>query len=112
MKPITVTDATFEQHVIKSDKLTVVDFWAEWCGPCRMIAPVLDELAKEYNDKVKFTKLNVDENPQTAMEFAIRSIPTLLVFQNGNVVDTIIGAIPKAQIKARLDRQLTVNVES
>ena len=97
----TVTDADFEQEVEKNDKLTVVDFWATWCGPCRMIAPVLDQLAAEYKDKVKGTKLDVDPNIKTATRFNVRSIPMLLFFKDGKVVDQIVGAVPRQAIEAK-----------
>jgi thioredoxin 1 len=96
-----VTDADFEAEVEKNDKLTVVDFWATWCGPCRMIAPVLDQLAVEYKDKVKVTKLDVDANIKTATRFNVRSIPMLLFFKDGKVVDQIVGAVPRQTIEAK-----------
>ncbi|HEY5614565.1 MAG TPA: thioredoxin [Bacteroidota bacterium] len=102
MKPITITDDTFKKEVAESNTLTVVDFWAEWCGPCRMIAPILDELAGEYAGDVKFTKLNVDDNPETAMAFSVRSIPTLLVFRNGKPVQRIVGYMPKDELQRRI----------
>ena len=106
-KPRTVTDATFEQEVLKTRGVPVLlDCWAEWCGPCRMIAPVLDELAAESNGRYTITKLNVDENPRTAAQFNIMSIPTLLIFKNGKLVDQIIGAQPKQAIAARLAAQI------
>jgi thioredoxin 1 len=92
--------------VLQSDKPVLVDFWAEWCGPCRMIAPVIDELAAEYEGKAKIAKLNVDENQQVSMRYGIRSIPTLLIFKNGQVVDQIIGAVPKGVIENKLKLQL------
>lgn len=102
MKPIHITDDTFKQEVIENNTLTVVDFWAEWCGPCRMIAPILDELSSEFAGQVKFTKLNVDENPATAMAFSVRSIPTLIVFRGGRPVNRIIGYMPKDELKQRI----------
>ena len=93
-----VTDATFEAEVLKSSKPVIVDYWAEWCGPCRMIAPVLEEIAKEYADKIDVVKLNVDENPAVAQRYQILAIPTLNVFQNGEVVKQIKGAKPKAAL--------------
>ena len=98
---IAVTDNDFEQQVEQQDGLTVVDFWAEWCGPCRMIAPVLDQLAAEYQGKVKVTKLDVDANIKTATRFNVRSIPTLLFFKDGKLVDQVVGALPKAQLDAK-----------
>lgn len=99
-----VTDETFEQEVEQHQGLTVVDFWATWCGPCRMIAPILDQLAIEYEGKVKVTKLDVDSNIKTASRFNVRSIPMLLFFKDGKVVDQIIGAVPKMQIESKLQQ--------
>ncbi len=104
-KPVHLTDANFDEALAKYPIL-VVDFWAEWCMPCRMIAPVIEELAREYAGKVVFGKLNVDENPSTAMKFGIMSIPTLIIFKNGKIVDKIIGAVPKEYLKARIDQHL------
>ncbi len=101
-QPIHLTDASFEQEVIKSNILVLIDFWAAWCGPCRMIAPVIDELANDYAGQAKICKLDVDNNQQTAMQFGIRSIPTILIFKGGEVVDTIVGAVPKEQILNKL----------
>nr|4ULX_A Chain A, LPBCA-L89K THIOREDOXIN [synthetic construct] len=106
MSVIEVTDENFEQEVLKSDKPVLVDFWAPWCGPCRMIAPIIEELAKEYEGKVKVVKVNVDENPNTAAQYGIRSIPTLLLFKNGQVVDRKVGAQPKEALKERIDKHL------
>ncbi|NNE42678.1 MAG: thioredoxin [Gemmatimonadetes bacterium] len=100
---IAVTDKSFATEVEQSDVPVVVDFWAEWCGPCKLIAPVLDELAAEYDGRVKVTKLNVDENPQKSTEFQVRSIPTLLFFKNGEKVDQFIGVASKAELKKRFD---------
>jgi len=102
-KPYEVSDANFESEVIKADKPVLVDFWAPWCGPCRMVAPIVDELSDEYDGKVKFVKLNTDDNVKTASEFGIRSIPTLLVFKGGKPVGQIIGFRPKSDLKKRLD---------
>ncbi|HEX4684227.1 MAG TPA: thioredoxin [Gemmatimonadaceae bacterium] len=99
-----VTDANFEQEVEKADGLTIVDFWATWCGPCRMVAPILDQLATEYQGKVKITKLDVDANIKTGSRFNVRSIPTMLFFKGGKVVDQIIGAVPRASIEAKLQQ--------
>jgi thioredoxin len=103
-----VTDATFTSDVVSASASApvLVDCWAPWCGPCRMIAPMLDELAAESNGRYKIAKLNVDENPQTSAQFQIRSIPTLLIFKNGKMVDQIVGAVPKQAIAARLNAQL------
>ena len=101
-----VTDADFEQVVEKSDTLTVVDFWASWCGPCRMIAPILDQLAVDYAGKVKVTKLDVDANIKTATRFQVRSIPMLLFFKDGKVVDQIVGAVPRQTIEAKLKQHV------
>ena len=107
-KPQAVSDASFAAEVIEasSAKPVLVDAWAEWCGPCRMIAPVLEQLAAESNGKYKIAKLNVDENPRTAAQFNIRSIPTLLIFKNGGLVDQIVGVQPKQSIAARLASHL------
>jgi len=100
------TDATFSEDVLKSDKPVLLDFWAEWCGPCKMIAPILDELAAEYRDRVKIAKLNIDENPQTPPKFGIRGIPTLILFKNGTVEAQKVGALSKAQLSAFLENNL------
>ena len=102
-KPREVTDATFDQEVLKSTNPVLVDFWAPWCGPCRMVAPIVEELAQEYDGKVEFVKLNTDDNPNTAMKYGIRSIPTLLVFKAGEPVGQIVGFRPKSDLKQRLD---------
>ena len=104
--PTPVTDQDFDQEVLEADTVVLVDFWAEWCGPCKMVAPVLDDLSQEYDGKIKFTKVDVDENPETAMKYGIRSIPTLLVFKGGSPVDQVVGAVPKAVLKKRLDSAL------
>ena len=103
MKPTTISDDNFENEVLKSDKPVLIDFWATWCGPCRTIAPIVEEIALEYNGKVKVGKLDVDNNQQTAIKYGVRSIPTLLVFKNGEVKETIIGAVPKGQIVQKLN---------
>lgn len=103
---IEFTDSNFSDEVESNDKPVLVDFWAEWCGPCRMVGPVVEELAGEYEGKAKVGKVNVDNNPEVSVKYGIRSIPALLIFKNGEVVDQIVGAVPKAQIKKQLDAQL------
>jgi len=100
-----ITDANFKE-VLDTDKPVLVDFWAEWCGPCKMIGPIVKELAADYDGKAIIAKVNVDENPSTSAEFGIRSIPTLLIFKNGEIVDKQIGAVPKAVLAGKLDAQL------
>ena len=101
-----ITDTNFDKEVLKSKKLVLVDFWAAWCGPCKMVAPVIDEIADEYKDAVKVVKVNTDENPSTAASYGIRSIPTLLIFNEGHIIDTIIGAIPKSTVVNRIQECL------
>ncbi|MCB0729836.1 MAG: thioredoxin [Ignavibacteriae bacterium] len=103
MKPITFTDDNFEAEVINSDIPVLIDFWAAWCGPCKMIAPIVEELASEYEGKVKVGKLDVDVNQQTAIKYGVRSIPTVLLIKNGEVKDTIIGAVPKSVFVDKLN---------
>jgi len=97
-----VTDATFADEVLGFDGTIMVDFWAEWCGPCRAVSPILDQIAAEHSDKIKIVKLNVDDNPQTAMKYQITSIPAMKVYRNGEVVKTVIGAKPKPALEADL----------
>jgi len=101
-----VTDSSFESDVLKSGEPVLVDYWAEWCGPCKMIAPILDEIAEEYAGKVRIAKLNIDENPQTPPKYGIRGIPTLMLFKNGNVEATKVGAVSKSQLTAFIDSNL------
>ena len=101
-----VSDGTFEAEVLNSDKLVLVDYWAEWCGPCKMIAPILDEVATDYGDKIKIAKVNVDENQATPAKYGIRGIPTLMLFKNGQLVDTKVGALSKSQLTLFLDSHL------
>ncbi len=103
---ITVSDDTFESDVLGSDLPVLVDFWAEWCGPCKMIAPVLEELAEEFQGKLKIAKLNIDENDATAPKFGIRSIPTLILFRNGNAEATKIGAMSKSELTAFIQQAI------
>jgi thioredoxin 1 len=106
MKPITITDNNFELEVLKSEMPVLIDFWAAWCGPCRIIAPIVEEIASDYKDKVKVGKLDVDENQETSIKYGVRSIPTLLIFKDGKLKETIIGAIPKAQIIQKLNNSI------
>jgi thioredoxin 1 len=101
-----VTDDSFEDEVLKSDQAVLVDYWAEWCGPCKMIAPILDEIAGDYSGKLKIAKLNIDENPNTPPKYGIRGIPTLMLFKNGNVEATKVGAVSKSQLTAFIDSNL------
>ena len=100
------SDATFDQDILKADKPVLLDFWAEWCGPCKMIAPVLDEIAEEYRERLTIAKINIDENPQTPPKFGIRGIPTLILFKNGIVEAQKVGAVSKSQLAAFLDSNL------
>ena len=104
--PVAVTDSDFQDVVLKSDTPVLVDFWADWCAPCKMIAPIVEELSEEYDGKIIFAKVDVDSSPLTAAEYGIRSIPTLLVFKDGSPVDQVVGAVPKAVLKQRLDSVL------
>ena len=103
---IHVTDADFEDIVVKSDVPVIVDFWAEWCGPCKMIGPIIEEMAGEFEEKAKMVKLDVDSNPQSAMNYGIRNIPTLLFFKNGEVADKQVGVVPKSVIVDKLNKLL------
>lgn len=101
---INVTDSTFESLVLNSDTPALVDFWASWCAPCRAIAPIVDEMAQEYAGKLRVVKVNVDDNPATPGKFGVRGIPTLILFKGGKVVDQLVGAVPKAQIKELIEK--------
>ena len=105
-KMVYLTDDSFEADVLKSDTPVLVDYWAEWCGPCKMIAPILDEIADEYEGRLKVAKLNIDENPATPPKFGIRGIPTLMLFKNGEVEATKVGALSKSQLTAFIDQNL------
>jgi thioredoxin 1 len=104
---IEISDGIFDQEVLKSDLPVLVDFWAPWCGPCRAIAPVIEELSTEYTDKLKFAKCNVDDNPKTPSQFGIRAIPTLIIFKAGKVSEQITGAVSKSQIAAAINKVLS-----
>lgn len=101
-----VMDSTFNEEVLNYKKPVLVDFWAPWCGPCRMVAPVVDEIANEYGESIKVVKINTDENPSTATEYGIRSIPTLMIFKDGDRVDTVIGAVPKSTLASTLNKYI------
>ncbi|MBK6835290.1 MAG: thioredoxin [Bacteroidetes bacterium] len=101
-----ITDANFEELVLKSDKPVLVDFWAEWCGPCRMVGPIVEELSKDFDGKAVVGKVNVDLNSQISANYGIRNIPTLLIFKNGEIVDKQVGAVPKATLAAKLQAQI------
>ncbi|MEI6756878.1 MAG: thioredoxin [Chlorobium sp.] len=105
-KYLVATDQNFKAEILDADKVALVDFWASWCGPCIMLGPVIEELAGDYEGKAIVSKLNVDENPNTAAQYGIRSIPSLLIFKNGQVVDQMLGAVPKNQISKKLDEHI------
>ena len=106
MSAAQVTDATFEQEVLESSVPVLVDFWAPWCGPCRMVAPVVDEIAVQYADKIKVVKVNTDENPDIASKYGIRSIPTLMIFKDKERVDMVVGAVPKSTLATTLEKYI------
>lgn len=105
---VNVSDASFEEEVLNSDVPVLIDYWAEWCGPCKMIAPVIEELAAEYGDKIKIAKLNIDENPVTPPKYGIRGIPTLMLFKGGNVEATKVGAVSKSQLAEFIDSNVNI----
>ena len=103
---IDISDDNFDSEVLKSDKPVLTDFWAEWCGPCKVLGPVIDEVAEDYSDRVKFVKLNIDNNPSNTQKFGIRGIPTLLLFKNGEKIDTSVGVLSKSELASFLDKNL------
>ncbi len=105
-KVVAVTDQNFETEVLKSNRPTLVDFWAEWCGPCRAIAPLVEELAGQYGDQVRFTKLNIDDNPSIPTKFGVKGIPTLIMFKDGQIVDQVVGAVPRNHLESVIKKVL------
>ena len=105
--PIAVTDTSFADDVLKSELPVMVDFWAEWCGPCKMIAPIVEDLAEDYSGKMVFAKVDVDSNPETAMKYGVRGIPTLLLFSGGSPVDQVVGAVAKGELVKRIEKVLS-----
>ena len=103
---IDISDDNFDSEVLKSDKPVLIDFWAEWCGPCKVLGPVIEEVAEDYSDRVKFVKLNIDNNPSNTKKFGIRGIPTLLLFKNGEKIDTSVGVLSKSELASFLDKNL------
>jgi thioredoxin 1 len=101
-KPVHITDSSFDAEVLKSDLPVLTDFWAEWCGPCKMIAPILEEIAEEYAGRIKITKMDVDQNNRMAMQFGVQSIPTLVLFKNGQAVEQLVGAMPRERLLSRI----------
>ena len=108
--PKDISDDMFDAEVLKSDIPVLVDFWADWCAPCKMVAPIIEDLSNEYDGRIKFIKLDVDSNPKTSQTYGIRGIPTMLIFNGGSPVDQVVGAVPKTTIKQRLDKTLTDSV--
>jgi len=106
MSPIHLTDTNFKKEVLESDLPALVDFWAPWCGPCRMITPIIDELAKEYRNKLRVCKINVDENPRIATQYAVMSIPALIFFKNGKVIEQVVRVLNKAELKRKIEENL------
>lgn len=103
---INVSDSNFDSVILKSDMPALVDFWASWCAPCKAIAPIVDEMAAQYNGKIRVAKMNVDDNPATPGKYGVRGIPTLILFKDGKIVDQLVGAVPKSQIKELIDKAL------
>ncbi|HTT84062.1 MAG TPA: thioredoxin TrxA [Rhizomicrobium sp.] len=112
MPPLKISDSSFETDVLKAAKPVVVDFWAEWCGPCRMIAPALEELATELQDKVTIAKLNIDESPQTPSKYGVRGVPTLMIFRDGQVAASKVGALPKSKIREWIEASIASPAQS